>query len=304
MKLKIYHFFQIMHIIFNQQLIKKFSTSNIAKLKANNESSVPVRLGAMVSNINLRKTKKGKTFASFNLEDLTDGIECVCWDYEQNASALTDDSAVLIEGEFSLEPRVQIVVRSVIPITESVSAHSKQTLIIVREKNIQPDTFAKLEELSKSMASKLCAYEKRLMTTKALSMLHRSQEELKGKFEKYMNDTMNQFSNRKDLEAYIQSNNFASFNQQILLQADQKKQLLSYFRDIRKQHLLYVLFLNDKKEYWLEPSKDNNFLPTWEFIQQVQELLGSRSIKLKSRDFTPVQRRRYQAAKTSWNSSS
>ena len=42
----------------------------------------------MVSETNIRRTKRGTLMASFTLEDTSGHIECVCFDYEKNQAAI------------------------------------------------------------------------------------------------------------------------------------------------------------------------------------------------------------------------
>ena len=256
-------------------------------------------MGVMITNLNLRKTRKGKTFASFNAEDLSDGIECVCWDYDQNASILKDNAALLIEAEFSHEPRTQLVVRTAIPIQESVPAHTEQTLVILKEENLTPEKESDFKSLCNEAASNVNSFEQRKLSSQALKMVHKNQQELIPKFEKYLQDTFRVYAKRSDLEKILMSDNFATFNQNVLLQPDQKKKLLHFFKEMRSHHRLYILVLTkDGKEVWLEPHKSKNFLPTWDFICSMHEIFESGSVKIKSAPFVGEVRRQYKPTAT------
>ena len=282
----------------HKQLIKKFSSNSISGLKNQSEDRAVARLGVMISNLNLRKTKKGKTFASFNAEDLSDGIECICWDYDQNSEALKDNSTILIEAEFSREPRTQLIVRNAIPIHESVSAHTEQTLIILDESKLDPEKENQFKELCSKNIGIVNDYEQRLLTQTALRMVHKSQNDLIPKFEKYLRDTFLQNSNRLQLEKLLTQAEFATFNQNTLLHEDQKKKLLQFFKEIRSTHRLYIRVLTaDEKDVWLEPSKNKNFLPTWDFINQINEIFGTGSVKIKASPYQGALRKQYRPAR-------
>ena len=280
-----------------KHLVKKYSTQSITGMKNQDKTTLPVRVGVMISNVNLRKTRKGKTFASFSAEDLSDSIECICWDYDKNSSAIKEDAAVLLEGEYSRQDRTQIIVRSVIPIGEAVSAYTDQTLIIVRENEMTPEKKISLQHICDKMPRDITDYEKRALTTKALQLTHKSQQELLPKFEKYLNDITRTYQTREELENFLLSPQFASFNNNTLLQMDQKKQLLSTFRSLRSAHrLLIVILTEDKQEVWLEPAKDKQFLPTWDFIRELQSFMGDKCIKLKENRSLPEVKKRFQHA--------
>ncbi|WDE95623.1 DNA polymerase III subunit alpha [Lentisphaera profundi] len=281
----------------HKQLIKKFSSASIAKLKSQSEDRVAARLGVMISNLNLRKTKKGKTFASFNAEDLSDGIECICWDYDKNSEALQENATILIDAEFAREPRTQLIVRNAMPIHQSVSAYTEQTLIIIQEENLLPENEEKFKALCTENINIVNDYEQRLLAQTALNMVHKNQSDLLPKFEKYLTDCFSQNSNRLQLEQLITTADFACFNQNTLLQPDQKRKLLHFLKDIRSTHKLYIRVLTkDDKEIWLEPSNAKNFLPTWDFINDVNDILGMGSIKIKASPYQGEIRKQYRPA--------
>ena len=280
-----------------RNLVMKYSTQSITGLKNQDQVTLPVRVGVMLSNVNLRKTRKGKTFASFNAEDLSDSIECICWDYDKNSSAIKEDAAVLLEGEYSRQDRTQIIVRSVIPIGEAVSAYTDQTLIIVRESEMTPEKKISLQHICDKMPEEITDYEKRSLTSSALLLTHKSQQELLPKFEKYLTDVTNTYQTRQELENFILDPQFATFNNNTLLQMDQKKQLLSTFRALRAKHRLLILVLTeDDREVWLEPAANKQFIPTWDFVRELQSFMGDKCLKLKEDRTLPEVKRRFQYA--------
>lgn len=59
----------------------------------------------MVSGVSVRLTKRGTKMATFNLEDTTGHIECICFKYEENESAIQEDAIVRVKGKFENSDR-------------------------------------------------------------------------------------------------------------------------------------------------------------------------------------------------------
>ena len=59
----------------------------------------------MVSETNIRRTKRGTLMASFTLEDTSGHIECVCFDYEKNQAAIQEDAIITCKGKFEVNDR-------------------------------------------------------------------------------------------------------------------------------------------------------------------------------------------------------
>ena len=59
----------------------------------------------MVSEMNIRRTKRGNLMANFVLEDTSGHIECVCFDYEKNRDAIQEDAIITCKGKFEVSDR-------------------------------------------------------------------------------------------------------------------------------------------------------------------------------------------------------
>ncbi len=59
----------------------------------------------MVSEMNIRRTKRGNLMANFILEDTSGHIECVCFDYEKNRDAIQEDAIITCKGKFEVSDR-------------------------------------------------------------------------------------------------------------------------------------------------------------------------------------------------------
>jgi DNA polymerase-3 subunit alpha len=68
------------------------------------EHGAQIRMGGIVTALQLRATKKGDRFALLRLEDQTGGVKCVIWPdiYNKCSHLLADDNAVLISGKLDL----------------------------------------------------------------------------------------------------------------------------------------------------------------------------------------------------------
>ena len=65
----------------------------------------------MVSEVSIRRTKRGTLMANFTLEDTSGHVECVCFDYEKNRDAIQEDAIVTCKGKYEISDRGnQIVV--------------------------------------------------------------------------------------------------------------------------------------------------------------------------------------------------
>ena len=80
----------------------KFQLGDLAERTKEIKSAVFV---GMVSGVVTKLTKRGTKMATFNLEDTTGHIECICFKYEENAEAIQEDAIVKIKGKFEHNDR-------------------------------------------------------------------------------------------------------------------------------------------------------------------------------------------------------
>ena len=65
----------------------------------------------MVSETNVRRTKRGALMASFTLEDTSGHVECVCFNYDKFKEAIQEDAIITCKGKFEVSDRgSQIIV--------------------------------------------------------------------------------------------------------------------------------------------------------------------------------------------------
>ncbi len=86
----------------------KYSLGDLADREEGLSSAT---FAGMISEVNVRRTKKGKLMANFILEDTTGHAECVCFEYEKYQAAIHEDAIVTCKGKFEVNDRgSQIVV--------------------------------------------------------------------------------------------------------------------------------------------------------------------------------------------------
>ncbi|MGI6550787.1 MAG: DNA polymerase III subunit alpha [Syntrophomonadales bacterium] len=98
-----------------RQLIPFYSTHAVEDL-ARLPDGIMVRLVGMVSALNRRLSKKGETWASFSLEDLTGKVEVLVFAsaYRQSAAGMKADTAVCVNGKLvKEEEELKVIARSV-----------------------------------------------------------------------------------------------------------------------------------------------------------------------------------------------
>ena len=82
--------------------ITKYQLGDLAERTKEIKSAVFV---GMVSNVVTKLTKRGTKMATFELEDTTGHIECICFKYDENAEAIQEDAIVKIKGKFEHSDR-------------------------------------------------------------------------------------------------------------------------------------------------------------------------------------------------------
>ena len=82
--------------------ITKWQLGDLAERTKEIKSAVFV---GMVSNVVTKLTKRGTKMATFDLEDTTGHVECICFKYEENAEAIQEDTIVKIKGKFEHSDR-------------------------------------------------------------------------------------------------------------------------------------------------------------------------------------------------------
>lgn len=64
-----------------------------------------VTVYGMIADVAVKRTKAGKLMSTFNLEDTSGRVECICFDYEKNQNSIQDDNIVKIKGKYEVADR-------------------------------------------------------------------------------------------------------------------------------------------------------------------------------------------------------
>ena len=92
-----------------------------------------VRIGGLVTSLQVRTTKKGDKFALLRLEDQGGGVKCVVWPeaFQKAVGVLQDDAAVLVSGRLELgdEGHVTVIVEEVVRLEEVIQRKAKSIIV-------------------------------------------------------------------------------------------------------------------------------------------------------------------------------
>ncbi len=104
-----------------EDILEKFANTNSSTLKEQNDGDA-VRIGGMIRNTKIIKTKKGDLMAFVTLEDLHGSVEVIVFSalYGKVYDLLTEDSAILVRGHLQKdENSVKILADTVIPMDKA-----------------------------------------------------------------------------------------------------------------------------------------------------------------------------------------
>ncbi|MEF2655881.1 MAG: DNA polymerase III subunit alpha [Eggerthellaceae bacterium] len=112
----------------------------------------------MVSETNIRRTKRGTLMASFILEDTSGHVECVCFDYEKNQVAIQEDAIITCKGKFEVNDRgSQILVYEAKPLElseEALNVAPVQLELTIATRELNSVTSDKLMRILKTHPGK------------------------------------------------------------------------------------------------------------------------------------------------------
>ena len=112
----------------------------------------------MVSETNIRRTKRGTLMASFVLEDTSGHVECVCFDYEKNQAAIQEDAIITCKGKFEVNDRgSQILVYEAKPLElseEALNVAPVQLELTIATRELNSATSDKLMRILKTHPGK------------------------------------------------------------------------------------------------------------------------------------------------------
>ncbi|HVR69223.1 MAG TPA: DNA polymerase III subunit alpha [Vicinamibacteria bacterium] len=116
-----------------QQELTQWATATTGRLAELAEREVTV--GGIIAALRLIKTKKGDRMASFVLEDLEGGAECLVFPetYKKVAGRLAEDQVVLVKGRSEVveETKCRLLVTEVLPLEQAKLAEARYVTIRV-----------------------------------------------------------------------------------------------------------------------------------------------------------------------------
>jgi DNA polymerase-3 subunit alpha len=116
-----------------QQELTQWATATTGRLAEMAEREVTV--GGIIAALRLIKTKKGDRMASFVLEDLEGGAECLVFPetYKKVAGRLAEDQVVLVKGKSEVveETKCRLLVTEVLPLEQAKLAEARYVTIRV-----------------------------------------------------------------------------------------------------------------------------------------------------------------------------
>ena len=137
----------------SKKIIDTFSTANLAEI-SRMPGDIGVKFGGLVTSVAKKYTKSdSKPFAVVQIEDLTDTIECVCYNrlYTEVNSLLVEGARVFVravtkKGEEE-DAEVSLQLEDVIPLEDAAFFNASTLQVNLFEEDMKPDTCEKLREL-------------------------------------------------------------------------------------------------------------------------------------------------------------
>jgi DNA polymerase-3 subunit alpha len=95
----------------------------------------------VISNLQIRISKKGTRFAIFKLEDRTGNIKCLVWEeaFNKYQNVLQEDQVVFVSGNLELENEagLSLIVEKILPLAEAKPARASTLVIKAPEQPVQ-----------------------------------------------------------------------------------------------------------------------------------------------------------------------
>jgi len=135
--------------------IKKYSTHNIAEIRASEANNIRVRIGGLITNLTEKISKKnGSKFAIFHLEDLTSSIETMVFSrtFEAYKELVQENSYVYIEGNVNSrdeEESKKITVDTIYSSNEVIAKFTEELHVYIKEENYTKEKLKELAQLIK-----------------------------------------------------------------------------------------------------------------------------------------------------------
>ena len=128
--------------------LDRLVSHKLAELDEEKDFNMDVRLAGIVSNVKLTKTRKEERMATFNLEDMTGGIEVVAFPdaYTKNYESIRQDAPVWVRGRFMGEgDNRRIMLVQMMPLAEALRNQVKRIVIRVSLPGLENATIEELK---------------------------------------------------------------------------------------------------------------------------------------------------------------
>ena len=127
------------------------ATCDEAKMKPD---KAEVRLGGVVSKVQVKLDKKGKNFAYVTLEDISGTVELLVWSdtFAKAAHLLKPDEVIVVSGqvdagEKSGQANVKVIVRDILSLTEAVESRTETISFKIPRSKLNDETLAFLKQV-------------------------------------------------------------------------------------------------------------------------------------------------------------
>lgn len=137
--------------------INSFSNIKIADF-SDNEENISLRnevlnLCGIISNVQIRQSKKGNRYATFLLEDFTGQCECLLFgkSYDENKEVLVNDTVVAVRGKQDENAtELKLIVTSIKPLIKKEIRTPERVLIKIDSVKFEPEKIYELKKLFSS----------------------------------------------------------------------------------------------------------------------------------------------------------
>jgi DNA polymerase-3 subunit alpha len=114
------------------ELVAKLGAVTSAEL-SQQESGSRATIAGLITDLQLRTTKKGDRFAIFRLEDQAGSVKCVLWPepFRRQSAMVADEATVLVTGraEISDDGMITVIAEKLTELTQAVQQKARELVI-------------------------------------------------------------------------------------------------------------------------------------------------------------------------------
>jgi DNA polymerase-3 subunit alpha len=115
-----------------EETLKEFANADMDRL-SNFQHGSQVAIGGIITNLNIRTTKKGDRFGLFQLEDQYGSVKVVAWPdlLSKSSGVIEDEAAVLVRGRLEIDDAAAMtIIANEVILLENIRETSARTIII------------------------------------------------------------------------------------------------------------------------------------------------------------------------------